>query len=202
VRLNELNVLADRYLERICQGDDKQFQNLLSACIPFFLSFRKKYGFSHIPLDDVKEELAAEAINRAFMRHKINNKRFSFYLINAFRDCCRERTRIENSERIDKIIDKHGLQFALNAGRSKQPIPPEVQAQRSEFVEQVCLILKDHPSFSKKLVFERTRGSTYPEMATIYRKSLNECKRVYQYDIYHIRKNINPDHYDETQINS
>ena len=202
MRLSELHVLADHYLERICQGDDKQFKNLLSACIPFFLSFRKKYGFSHIPVDDVKEELAAEAVHRAFISHKINNKRFSFYLINAFRDCCRERTRIENSGRIDNIIDKCGLQFALNAGRSKQPISSEVRAQRNEFVEQVFLILKDHPAFSKKLVFERTRGSTYPEMASIYRKSLNECKRVYEHDIYHIRKNINRDHYDEAKINS
>ncbi len=198
MRLNELNVLADHYLERICQGDDKQFQNLLSACIPFFLSFRKKYGFSHIPVEDVKEEMAAEAINRAFIRHKINNKSFSFYLINAFRDCCRERTKDANPKRIAGIIDKCGPQFALSVGRSKQPISAEVQTQRNEFVEQVFLILKDHPPFSKKLVFERTRGSTFPEMASLYRKSLNECKRVHQHDIYYIRKNINRDHDDET----
>ena len=202
MRLSELYVLADHCLERICQGDDKQFQNLLSACIPFFLSFRKKYGFSHIPVEDVKEELAAEAVNRAFIKHKMNDKRFSFYLINAFRDCCRERTRNTNPTRITSIIDKCGLQFTLNIGRSKQPISSEVQAKRSEFVEQVCLILKDHPPFSKKLVFERTRGSTYPEMASIYRKSLNECKRVYEHDIYHIRKSINRDHYDKAKTNS
>lgn len=199
MRLSELYVLADHYLERICQGDDKQFQNLLSACIPFFLSFRKKYGFFHIPVEDVKEELAAEAVNRAFIKHKMNDKRFSFYLINAFRDCCRERTRTANPKRITTIIDECGLEFASNIGRSRRPIPSEVEAERREFVEQVSLILKDHPPFSKKLVFEKTRGSTYPEMASLYRKSLNECKRVHQHDIYHIRKNINRDYDDETE---
>ena len=199
MKLSEFHAFADECLERVGQGDNEQFQNLLSACMPFFLYFRKKYGFSHIPVDEVKEVLAAEAINRAFIKHKMNDKRFSFYLINTFRDCCRERTRIGNQTRITDIIDKCGLQFALNAGRSKQPISAEIQAERNEFVEQVHFILKDHPPFSKKLVFEKTRGSTFPEMASLYRKSLNECKRVHQHDIYHIRKNINRDHDDETE---
>ena len=199
MRLSELTVLADDCLERIRQGDERQFENLLSACIPFLLCFRKKFGYFHIPVEDVKEDLAFEAINRAFINHETKNKPFSFFLINAFRDCCRRRTRTENSERITKIVDKCGLQHTLDFGQNPQPIPPDVQVQRDEFVEQVRLILKDHPSFSKKLVFEKMRGATFPEMVSMYRESLNECKRVYQHDIYHIRKNINRSFHNETQ---
>jgi len=202
VKLDELNDLADHSLERISQGDDKQFQELLSACVPFFLSVRETYGFFHIPVENIKEGLAAEAINKAFINHKTKNRCFSFYLVNAFRDCCRDISRGETQERLAKIVKKCGLESASTFSHGTQPIPSEVQAQRSEFVEQVCLILKDHPPFSKKLVFEKTRGSTYPEMADINHTSLNECKRVYQHDIYHIRKNISQDHHDEAKTNS
>ena len=123
MRLNELNDLADRCFK---QGDLKEesFRELIEACMPFFLYFRKRNGFSSIPVNDVREELAAEAISKAFISYKMRNGRSSFYLLNAFRDCCRERAKTLGPERIKDMVDKFGLRSPLDTGRSTQPLSP------------------------------------------------------------------------------
>ena len=71
------------------------------------------------------------------------------------------------------------------------PSPP-AWAQDKELVELAAAILKDHEELSKKVVYQKTRGSTYPEMADIFKAALNECKRVYWHDINDLRKKMNP----------
>jgi len=84
VKLNELNKLADHCLEAMQRGDESQHPKLLSACIPVFLYYRKKNGFSFIPLEEVKQDLANEAISRAFINHKIKGECFSYYLTEQY----------------------------------------------------------------------------------------------------------------------
>jgi len=196
VNLGELNDLAGRCFKQDYLKEES-LQELMEACLPFFLYFRQRNGFSFIPASDVKEELAAEAISRAFISHKMRNGHSAFYLMNAFRDCCRERAKTEDRTRIVKIVEKCGPELSLGIGQSRQPLSPDVQARRSEFMDQVLQILEDHPAFSKKLVLEKVRGSTFPEMADLNGVSVNECKRVHQHDIYHLRKNISQDHSNE-----
>ncbi|HDZ69405.1 MAG TPA: hypothetical protein ENH43_03195 [Phycisphaerales bacterium] len=69
---------------------------------------------------------------------------------------------------------------------------PQIKAQDNELVEFAENILKNHDDFSKKVVYQKTRGSTYPEMAKIFDTVLNECKRVYWHDINDLREKLNP----------
>ena len=69
---------------------------------------------------------------------------------------------------------------------------PQVKAQDNELVELAENILKNHDDLSKKVVYQKTRGSTYPEMVDIFSNTLNECKRVYWHDINDLRKKLNP----------
>ena len=197
MRLSELNDLADRCFRQDYLKEEA-LQELVQACLPFFLYFRQRNGFSFIPASDVKEELAAEAISRAFISHKMRNGHSAFYLMNAFRDCCRERARARESTRIDEMAERLGLDSASIVGQHTQIPSPDVQARRSEFMDHVLQILEDHPAFSKKLVLEKVRGSTFPEMADLNGVSVKECKRVHQHDIYHLRKNISQNHNDQT----
>ena len=71
------------------------------------------------------------------------------------------------------------------------PSPP-AWAQDKELVKLAADILKNHEKLSKKVVYQKTRGSTYSEMADIFKTALNECKRVYWHDINDLRKKLNP----------
>ncbi|MCK5000307.1 MAG: hypothetical protein KAS23_12260, partial [Anaerohalosphaera sp.] len=64
----------------------------------------------------------------------------------------------------------------------------EVRVQDAEQVELANKIMDNHDLFSKKVVYQKMKGSTYPEMADIFSTTLNECKRVYWHDMNHIRK--------------
>ena len=51
-------------------------------------------------------------------------------------------------------------------------------------------ILDRHEPFSKKVVYQRMDGLTYTELIELFSKPLNECKRVYGHDLYHMRKEM------------
>ena len=194
MNLSELNDLADRYIERIAQGESQLLEELHAACLPRFLYFRKRYGFSVISVEEVTEDLAYEAINLTFIRYKEGDRPFSFYLINAFRDLCRKRKREMDRERLSGIAGECGCTIPVGVGQYTRPVPPHVQAERNEFNEELDRILANHPSLSKRLVLEKKRGSTYRELAELNYVSLKECRRVHEHDMYHIKKDISDGH--------
>ena len=62
-----------------------------------------------------------------------------------------------------------------------------------EIIEKANEILATHDPFSKQVVYQKSRGSTYPDMSDIFKTTLNECKRVYWHDIDVLRIILNPD---------
>ena len=165
---------VNEYAERIEQGENGGLLNKLTRmCIPYFLYLRKKLGFYRIPESEVRDELASDAIAKLFIDQKRRGRLYSICLHNAFRDCCRERMKSIREHDNDGIMDK------IMHSRYRSP---ETQAQLNEIEELVGCILADHEPLSKKVVFQKMRGSTYPEMAEIFQTTSNECKRVYWHD--------------------
>ena len=174
--------VANEYVQRIEQGENGELLKKLSGlCLPYFLSLRKRLGFYGIPESEVRNELTSDAISKAFIDQKRRGLPYSFCLHNAFRDCCRERLKSIREQYNDDIFDKIIHQ---------RYIPPDYQAQVNEIEELVSRILEDHEPLSKQVVFQKMKGSTYPEMAEIFRTTSNECKRVYWHDFNDIQKKV------------
>lgn len=185
---------ADQFAEQFGQKiSDEQLQELILTCMPYFMYLRKKFRYFRIPIEYIKKEIAPSAINQAFLIQQRRKIFFSYCLQNAFRDCCREQFRQLREHDTDNIVSQCDIEGhrKLMCGGTKPP-SPQIKAQENDLAELVDNILKKHNRFSKQVVYQKTRGSTYPEMADIFKTALNECKRVYWHDIKHLRKKLNP----------
>ncbi len=185
--------LANHYAEEINQGQEEMYQQLVSLCIPYFLYIRKKFGFPSISVEQVKKELAFDAVTDALIVKQNRSLPLGLCLQNSFRDVCRKRIRITREHDTGKIMEQCNIKIpgSLLGASSPEPLPPD-KAENNEIVELTKNILEDHDPFSKKVVFQKTRGSTYPDMASIFSTTSNECKRVYWHDVYHLREKLNP----------
>ena len=185
--------LANQYAKQILEGNDDQYQELVKMCLPYLYYLRKKMGFYRISLKEVKNELAADAVSDAIMAQRIRELPFSICIHNSFRDVCRERNRIIREHDTKNIVSQYDTEESRKVmGVGSGHPSPQVKARDNELVELANNILKIHDHFSKQVVYQKTSGSTYPDMAYIFSTTLNECKRVYWHDINHIREKLNP----------
>ena len=185
--------LANQYAKQILEGKDGQHQELVKMCLPYFYYLRKKLGFYSISLKEVKNELATDAVSDAIMAQRRREFPFSICIHNSFRDICRKRNRGAREHNMNDIVSQCDIEESrkVMGGGTRYP-SPQVKAQDNELVELAENILKNHDDLSKKVVYQKTRGSTYPEMVDIFSNTLNECKRVYWHDINDLRKKLNP----------
>lgn len=184
--------LANNYAKQIEQGGSaQQHQKLAGMCTSYLLYLRKKLGFHCIPDREITHELATDAVSDAIMAQARRNLPFTICLHNAFRDCCRQRVRIIREQYVGGIMEKCDVSnppFMIGIGM--QSDSAEDQAQNNELLKLAHKAIDNHDRFSKKVLYQKSKGSTYPEMADIFSTTLNECKRVYWHDINHIRKQI------------
>jgi len=182
--------LANSYAEQIKQGGGVELhQRLASMCTSYLLYLRKKLGFYCIPVREITCELVADAVSDAIIAQEKRNLPFTICLHNAFRDCCRQRVRIIREQNTNDLMGKCDIaSFPLVIGMGSHIHSAEVKAQNAEQLELANKIMNNHDRFSKKVIYQKMRGSTYPEMADIFNTTLNECKRVYWHDIHYIRK--------------
>ena len=194
VPFKEIFKKADQFAEQFDQEiSNDQLQDIILTCMPYFMYLRKAFGFLRIPTEDIKKEIAPLVINQAFLIQQRRKISFSYCLQNAFRDCCREQLRQLRERYAGNIISKCDICESREVVGSGTRYPsPELKVQEHELFELATNILKDHEDLSKKVVYQKTRGSTYPEMAAIFSTTLNECKRVYWHDINDLRKKLNP----------
>lgn len=183
--------LADEYAERIRSGEGGEiFDKLVRMCIPYLVYLKTRLGFCGISDNDVRDELAADTVSDAIMKEDSKHP-FSYRLHNTFRDLCRQRERAlkdGNRKHIERLIKKYETRGTPIASLNPQPATTESNIQQREEKLLVLKALQGHPEFSKKVVFQRFRGSSYSEISQIYTKSFNECKRVFEHDYYHIKK--------------
>ena len=182
--------LANNYAEQIKQGGDAELHhNLTNMCTSYLLYLRKKLGFYCISEVEIKRELAGDAVSDAIMVQDRRRLPFTICLHNAFRDRCRQRIRIIREQNTNDLMDKCDIAGSpLVVGMGAHIPSAEAKVQNAEQIELANMILDSHDRFSKKVIYQKMKGSTYPEMADIFSITLNECKRVYWHDIIHIRK--------------
>lgn len=186
--------LVNQYAQRIRQGENELYEKLVSMVLPYFLYLRKKLGFYKISRKDVKNELALDAVADAFIKQEQRSLPYSICLHNAFRDNCRARMRIIREQYVDYTLSKCDIPDSFVVMIASQRFAhPETGAEQNEANELASEILKNHDPFSKKVIYQRVRGSTYPELAQIFDRTDNECKRVYWHDINHLRAKLNTD---------
>ena len=185
--------MANRYAKEILEGKDDQYQKLVKMCLKYLYYLRKKLGFHSISQGEIKKDLASDAVSDAIMAQQRRGLPFSICIHNSFRDLCRKRNRITREHDTQNIISQCDIEEPGKKMPSMVRFPsPSAWAQDKELVELAADILKNHEELSKKVVYQKTRGSTYPEMADIFKTALNECKRVYWHDINDLRKKMNP----------
>jgi len=185
---------VDQFAEQFDQEiSDKQLQDIILTCMPYFMYLTKTFGFFRIPKENVKREIAPSAINQAFIIQQRRKIPFSYCLQNAFRDCCRQQLRRLRESDTNNIAGQCDIVESRKVfgGVARYP-SPQAKAQDNELFELARNILKNHKDLSKKVVYQKTRGSTYPEMAKIFKEELNECKKVYWHDINDLREKLNP----------
>ena len=185
--------LADEYAERIQSGDgDELFEELIRMCTPYLLDLRKRFGFYRIPPKEVRNEIVADTVSDAIVKNS-SKLPFSYRLQNTFRNLCRQKEKTlkdRSRKHLERLIEKHqALGFSI-AGLDLHRSIAEPELQQREEKSLVLEALKGHPEFSKKVVFQRFRGSTFPEISEIYQKAFDECKRVFWHDFYHIQKEL------------
>lgn len=184
--------VANEIADQIGQGENSGLhEQLVSMCIPYLLYVRQQFGFYQISKNDVVEELAADAVADSIMAKEYKKLPFTICLQNAFRDCCRKRYRILREHAKEDLMAKCEIQIppAIIGVGPRRPLP-EIQAQRNEEREIFHNELKKHEKFSKALIYQRMRRSTYKEMASIFNTTLNECKRVFWRNFNQIRNNL------------
>ena len=186
--------LANRYAEEISQGGNQErHKELVAMCVPYLLFLKKRFGFHCILRGEVKNELAADAVSDAIVDRQRRNLPFTLCLQNTFRDLCRKRVRITREHDTGNIIGQCDMILHGSLVGVSTPLPPpSAKAQDKELIKLTKTILRDHDSFSKKAVYHKIKGSTYPEMSDILKTTSDECKRVYWHDINDIRKKLNP----------
>ncbi len=182
--------LANNYAEQIGQGGNAElYPKLTNMCTSYFLCLRKRFGFYCIPVREVILELAADAVSDAIMAQGKRNLPFTICLQNSFRDCCRQRVRSIREQTAGDFVEQCDIAHApLSIGLGARVPSAEVQVHSADEIQLVNEILNNHDPFSTKVIYQKNRGSTYPEMAGIFSTTVNECKRVYWHDIRHIRK--------------
>ena len=173
-------------------GDSDLHKSLVSMCTPYLLYLRKKLGFCSITETEVREELASDAVSDAIMKAD-NDKCFVYRLKNTFRDVCRIRVKITREHDANQRIADCDIRVPkLLMGTGTPPPAPPVESQKNELVKMANDILVNHDPFSRKVVIQKSRGATYPDMSDIFETTSNECKRVYWHDLLHIRALLNP----------
>ena len=178
------NQVATKILE---EGKEELFPRLIAECLSYLYYLRAKLGFLRISLGEVKDDLAHDAVSDALLRMKERNLPFSRCLQNAFRDQCRQRIRILREQNVNDLMSG---KLAIIFERHPEAASPEARVEQGEIVEKAREILDRHEPFSKQVVCQHMRGATYPELVERHNKSLNECKRVYAHDLYHMRKEM------------
>ena len=182
--------LANNYAEQIKQGGGAElYQKLANMCTSYLLYLRKKLGFHCIPVREISLELAADAVSDAIIAQGKRNLPFTICLHNTFRDRCRQRHRVIQGRNMDYIMDKCGIaSLAFISDIDTHTPSAEVRVQNAEQIELANKIMDSHDRFSKRVINQKMKGSTYPEMADIFGTTLNECKRIFWHDMNHIRK--------------
>jgi hypothetical protein len=182
--------LANNYARQIGQGSNAhRYPELTNMCTSYFLYLRKKLGFYCIPEKEIIRELAFDAVSDAIMAQGKRNLPFTICLQNSFRDLCRKHERIINDKYIQTVkgmCSIAGISLVIDMGA--QVPSAEVQVHNADEIQLANAILDNHDRFSKKVVYQKSRGSTYPDLADVFSTTDNECKRVYWHDIRHIRK--------------
>ena len=186
--------LANQYAKEILEGRDVHHRELVKMCIPYLYHLRKKLGFHIISLAEIKKELATDAVSDAIMAQRRRRLPFTICVHNTFRDLCRQRIRILREHDTDNLFSQCDLvePRKIFGGSKKRYLSPPVKAQDKELIELTENILKNHEELSKKVVYEKTRGSTYPEMAYVFDTELKDCKKIYWHDINDLREKLNP----------
>jgi len=182
--------LANSYAEQIVQsGDDHElFKKLTLMSISYMMYIRVKFAFHKIPTRHIKDHLASEAVGIAIMAMARRNLPFTICIRNAFRDLCRQRLRIIRERRVGNIMEKCNIgDLPKVVGVGPRRPAHDVKVEDDEIIKLSHDLLNNHDPFSKKVVLQKTRGSTYPEMAEIFSTKQDECKRVYWHDIDHLR---------------
>jgi len=187
--------LANRYAEEVIQNNDEQRRKeLIVMCFPYLMGVRKRFGLHSISLEEMRNELASDAVSDAIAIMRSRNLPFGICLQNVFRDICRDRIRIIREHDSNNIMEQCDIPIrGVLLGISTPYPPPPVQSEDNELIELTHGVLKDHDPFSRQIIYHKIRGSTYPEMAEIFETDKNECKRVYWHDINEIRGKLNPD---------
>lgn len=182
--------IVNNYAKQIKQGAGAELhQKLANMCTSYLLYLRKKLGFHCIPIKEITRELAIDAVSDAIMVQERRNLPFTICLHNTFRDRCRQRVRIIREQNTIGIMGECDIaDSSLVIGMGTHAPSAETKVQNAEQIELANAILDNHDRFSKKVIYQKMKGSTYPEMADIFSSTLNECKRVYWHDITHIRK--------------
>jgi len=178
--------LANSYAEQIVQGDGDQklLKKLTSMSIGYLIHVRNKFGFYKIPSYNIEHHMASEAVGMAIMAMERRNLPFTMCLKNSFRDLCRQRLKSIREDRVGNILEKCDIGALPMVIDSKpKAAAPDIKAENNEIIERSNDLLDDHDPFSKKVVLQKTRGSTYPEMADIFSTKQDACKRVYWHDI-------------------
>ena len=182
--------LANNYAEQIKQGGGAElYQKLANMCTSYLLYLRKKLGFHCISVREITLELTADAVSDAIIAQGKRNLPFTICLHNTFRDRCRQRYRVIQGQNVDYIMGKCGIaSLAFISDIDTHTPSAEVWVQDAEQIELANKIMDNHDRFSKRVIYQKMKGSTYPEMADIFDTTLNECKRIYWHDMNHIRK--------------
>lgn len=183
--------LVNQHAMQILEEEDERHQELVNECLQYLYYLRKKLGFFNISEKDIKDELATDAVSDAIMAQQRRKLPFSICIHNSFRDLCRKRYRIIREHDTDNIASQCDIEEREKLRGGTMFPPPPIKAQDNELVELANHLLENHDHFSKQVVFQKTRGSTYPDMADIFSTPLNECKRVYWHDINHLREKLN-----------
>ena len=168
-------------------GNESLLPELIAECLPYLYSLRARFRYFRIPQDEVRLDLATDAVSDAMMRMREHNLPFCMCLQNAFRDRCRKRLKILREQSINDVLSGN---LAVLVKPSSQADSPEAQIQKDEIFEKAREILDHHEPFSQKVVYQRMDGLTYTELIELFSKPLNECKRVYGHDLYHMRKEM------------
>lgn len=179
---------ANQYVKLIIdRGDESLLPELISECLPYLYSIRARYGFFRIPQNEIRFDLAEGAVCDAMMRMRERNLSFFVCLPNSFRDRCRKRIKILREQNANDILSG---KLAALVEPNPEVASPEAQIQKNEILEKAREILDRHEPFSKEVVYQRMNGSTYTDLIRIFGKPLNECKRVYAHDLYHMKKEM------------
>lgn len=183
---------ANRCAENFLQNHNKQVRDkLTNMCIPYLKSLKKRFGFVQISTESIENELASDAVSDAILAIKVRKLPFSICLQNTFRDLCRKQIRIIREHDTNNIMGQCDIEERNIFGGSKRFPAPPVKAENDELVELARGLLENHEEFSKRIVYQKTRGSTYPEMADIFKSTSKDCKRVYWHDMGDLREKLN-----------